>query len=119
MSLADAIAANYERTLTQYGEWVEVSRTAGTTQQLSFRVPARARVRNYKYSPDELVGSVVQTDTRVKVLYADLIAGQFPLPVSTTDKIFVRGKEKTIIMVDNNTGRVGTTQIFVEIIAKG
>ena len=78
---------------------------------------ARARVMGYK--PDMLTGSVQQGDRKVIILASDLNTSQFPGPITVTDKILVRGKELSILAVDDNTRRLGGTLIAYELQVRG
>lgn len=113
----ERVRRDWESALKRQGEVIEIGRQTGTSPAAWFWSPCRARVKGYR--PDPLVGSTQQGEITIKVFLPDLIDGRFPLPVRTTDKVKVRGTEKQINAVDNNTGRVGTTQIYVKIMAVG
>lgn len=115
-SAAD-VTADYRDMLSEYGEEIIIRRYTGTDPQIMFGATVKARVKGYAAAP--LVGGVMQGSIKIIALIEDLIAAQFPLPVRDDDKVFVRGKESDIVGVDNNTGRVGTTQVFAIITAKG
>lgn len=68
------------------------------------------------YSPDQIVGSVTQGDQKVILLTASIVS---LLPLTTSDKIVVRGRELAIKAIDDNTRRVGGTLIALEIQAAG
>jgi hypothetical protein len=111
------IVADYERALDLRGEIIEIARQTGATPNAVFRASCRARVKGYR--PDPLVGQITQGEITIIALLKDLIDNRFPLPVVVSDKVWVRGSQRTINLVDNNTGRNGTTQIFVKITAVG
>jgi hypothetical protein len=77
-------------------------------------VTVRARVVGYK--PTELVGSIVQGDVKIIAL-VDTLGGR--LPLTTNDSAVVRDKVKRIKAVDDNTRRIGSTLIALEIRAGG
>lgn len=108
----------YRRTLARHGEPVLLRRYTGVgVNRPMFEVEVRARVTGY--APQELVGSIQQGDRRVIVLVEDLIAKQFALPVTASDKIVVRSKELAITSVDDSSRRDGTDLIALEIQARG
>lgn len=109
--------ADWGSALDRQGETIEIGRQTGATPAAWFWSPCRARVKGYR--PDNLVGAVQQGEMIIKAFLPDLIEGHFPLPVRSTDKVKVRGAEKQINAVDNNTGRVGNTQVYVKISAVG
>lgn len=117
---ADVVKDTYRRMIDANGEIVMLRRytpPSGGTGRPRFDAAVRARVTGY--SPEELVGSIVQGDRRVIVLVEDLIARQFALPVLASDKIMVRGKELAIIAPDDSTRRIGATLIAYELTARG
>lgn len=71
------------------------------------------------YQPAELAGDIQQGDRRVIVLVEDLLARQFPMPVTVNDKIVIRGRECTIRMLDDSTRRLGTMLIAYEARVRG
>jgi hypothetical protein len=113
----ERIVADYDDAFSRRSEPIEIERQTGTAPKSSFRVPCRARVKGYR--PDVLVGTVTQGEITIRALLKDLIDNRFPLPVVVSDKVWVRGSQRTINSVDNNTGRDGTTQIYVKITAVG
>jgi hypothetical protein len=68
------------------------------------------------YQPKELIGAIVQGDRKVIALIDALGA---LLPLTTTDKLVIRGREVAIKAVDDNTRRIGGTLIALEIQAAG
>jgi hypothetical protein len=77
-------------------------------------VAVLARVLSYQ--PHEIVGSVVQGDRRVIALVDALGA---LLPLTTADKLVIRGREVAIKAVDDNTRRVAGTLIALELQVQG
>jgi hypothetical protein len=113
-----SIKAMYERHLSRVGEQVTIRRYTGSgLNRPRFDAEARARVEDYV--PSELVGTIQQGDRRV-VLYADdLLQSQFAMPVTANDKIIVRGRELSIVAVDDSTRRLQGQLIALEIQARG
>lgn len=109
--------ADWGSALERQGETIEIGRQTGATPAVWFWSPCRARVKGYR--PDNLAGTAQQGEMVIKAFLPDLIDGHFSLPVRTTDKVRVRGLVKDINAVDNNTGRVGNTQVYVKIMAVG
>jgi hypothetical protein len=90
---SDEIAAYYAAELQ---ETVVMRRyTGGGTNRPRFDVEARGKAWGYR--SQDLVGSIQQGDQRVVVLADDLIAGGFVLPVTTNDRVVVKGRELSII----------------------
>lgn len=116
MLSAEGVIADYESALDEVGEIIEISRHLGTNLTSVFRCSVRARVKNYV--ADGLVGGIIQGRVEAIVLFKDLIAANFGMPVQG-NRMIVRGKEYTVEPVDSNTGRIGTTQVFVKLTAKG
>jgi len=53
--------------------------------------------------PEQLVGTVNQYDYSVVLFVQDLVDAQFPLPITSNDKLVVKGKELAIMFPDNAT----------------
>lgn len=79
---------------------------------------ARARVTGYQ--PRDLVGGIVQGDRRVIVL-VDTLGALLPIVPGrdSDDRAVVRGKELTILAVDDSTRRIGGTLIALELQVRG
>jgi hypothetical protein len=114
---AAQVLADWEAALDRQGETIEIGRQTGTDPSTMFRVQCRARVKNY--GPQPLVGEIKQGAVVVRAFYPDLVDNAFPLPVRNSDNILVRGQQIQISAVDNNTGRIGDTQIYVKLLAVG
>lgn len=113
----DQIAADYRRAMDAVGEVVTFRRFTGSgSARPRFDADVRARVMDY--TPDELVGTIVQGDRKLILLAEDLIAAQVP-PPRKGDKIVVRGKELNIEAVDDNTRRVQGVLIAYEMQVRG
>ena len=67
------------------------------------------------YSPDQLVGTVVEGDSKVFAFVDDLIAAGIVLPLSATkDRVVLEGRELSIVGVDGSTIRIkGQTVAFI------
>lgn len=111
------ILKDWSDALDRRGEIVEISRQTGTAPNSVFKYPCRARVKGYRPAP--LIATVIQGEITIWAFYPDLIAARFPLPVLTSDSVWVRGAAHKINAVDNNTGRNGNTQVYVKISAVG
>ena len=109
--------ADWEAALDRVGETIEIGRQIGTDASNVVRVQCRARVKSDR--PHVLAEDIQQGEVVIRAFYPDLVANAFPLPVRATDHVVIRGERKRINSVDNNTGRIGTTQIFVKIGAVG
>lgn len=101
--------------INEVGEEVVIRRYTGNgASRAPTDVPAMARVMGYK--PSEIVGAVVQGDMKVIALADGL---DDVLPLRTTDFIVIRGIEKSIKAVDDNTRRIAGCLIALEIQVKG
>lgn len=110
-----SVKTSYARVLK---ETVLVRRYTGSgTNRPHFDVRCRAKVTGY--APDQLIGSIVQGDRKVILLAQDIIDAKMALPVTTADKIVVRGKELAIQAVDDSTRRIAGELIAIEIQARG
>lgn len=114
----EAVKAMYDRHLTEVGEIVVIRRYTGSgLNRPRFDAEARARVEGYV--PSELTATIQQGDRRIVLFEQDLHKMQFPLPVTSQDKIIVRGRELSIVSVDNSTRRLQGSLIALEIQARG
>ena len=105
----------YARTLK---ESVAIRRYTGSgPNRPLFDTPTRARVMGYR--AEELVGTIQQGDRKAIVFVPDLVDGGFALPVTSNDKLVVRGRELTIIASDDNTRRDEDELIAVELQVRG
>lgn len=114
MTPAEALAL-HRAFINEQGEDVIVRRYSGTGVA---RVPAdvTTKARVIGYAPGQLVGGIVQGDVKVIAL-VDTLSGL--LPLTTNDKLVIRGAEKAIKGVDDNTRRIQGTLIALEIWARG
>ena len=93
MTNADGIKAHYRQVCQ---ETIIVRRYTGSgTSRPKFDVPVRGRAIGY--DAKELIGGIVQGDQKVIVLVEDLIAKGMTLPLTTSDKAVVNGKEIAIM----------------------
>lgn len=111
----DSVKADYRRSLK---EWVVVRRFTGIgPNRPRFDVSARARVVGY--APEQLVGVIQQGDRKAIVYADDLIEGGMTLPITTSDKLIVNGREMAIIAPDDLTRRVNGVLIALELQVRG
>ena len=110
------IKAAYLEAITEVGETVAIRTYVGITETYS-DVTVRARVVDF--SPDQLVGSIVQGDRKLIMLAADVIAAGIELTATQNCKCVVRGKELQIKAVDDNTRRVAGELIAYELVVGG
>ncbi|MGE0698786.1 MAG: hypothetical protein AB7O57_06805 [Hyphomicrobiaceae bacterium] len=113
------IKARYRRAIREHGEPVLFRRYGGASgsNRPVFNAEVRATVSGY--DPSVLIGSIVQGDRKIIMLADDVQKAQIGLPISTNDKIVVRGRELAIKFVDDNTHRDGVELIAYELQASG
>lgn len=112
---ADEALAQHRDWLNEIGEDIVVRRYSGAgPTRANTDVTTRARVMGYQ--PQDLVGSIVQGDRRVIAL-ADSLG--VLLPLTTADKLVIRGREVAIKSVDDNTRRIAGVLVALEIQAAG
>lgn len=108
----------YRRAFDSYGEEVLIRRYFGTGASRSkFEVKVRARISSY--TPQELVGTIIQGDEKVIVLVEELKVRQFPLPLVRNDKVVLEGRELNIEAPDMNTRKIGNELIAYELQVRG
>jgi hypothetical protein len=112
----DKIKLEYRGLMGRRGETVSIRRYSGTPREPD-DVDIQAVVIGY--APNELIGTVMQGDRRAIILAEDLVAAQFPGPVTSNDKLVVRGKELAIIAADDSTRRVAGVLIAYELQVRG
>lgn len=102
MMSATELIASYRRNLN---EPITIRRYSGTPRTASdFEVMGKA----WGYSGAEIVGSIIQGDQRVIVVASDLEALGLALPVKTSDKVVIAGKEKSIVSPGERKAPDGT-----------
>lgn len=105
----------YARTLK---ETVYIRRYTGVgPTRPFFDTPMRARVMTYE--PQELIGTIQQGDRKCIGFVPDLVDVGFALPVTSNDKLVVRGRELAIIAVDDNTRRDEGELVALELQVRG
>jgi hypothetical protein len=105
---ASAIKAAYASALQQT---VLVRRFSGSgSNRPRFDVSVRAKATSYQ--THELIGTILQGDQKVFLLVDDIIAGQMALPVTTNDKIVIRGKEFAIVNPSERAAPDGTLIVY-------
>ncbi len=108
------IVSDYAEVFARRAEAVSIKRYSGTPgSRTSATTAGLARVTDF--AAHELIGPIVQGDRRVVLLANAAITAI--LPITTADKIVVRGRECAIKSVDNNTRRSGATLIALELVA--
>jgi hypothetical protein len=108
----------YARSLSEAGETVTIRRYYGSgTPRPKYEKDCRARV--LAYQPGEIVGPIVQGDQKVILLAEDMETGAVTLPLLTSDKAVVRGRELAIVAIDANTRRVGSVLCAYELQVRG
>lgn len=110
----EAAKSTYRRMLDQVGETVFIRRYAGAGPSRP-RVDATVTARVTGYDEKDFVGSIITGDRKVIVLAQDLIDAQFALPVLTSDKVVVRGKEMAIIAADDSSRRIDGVLVALEL----
>lgn len=105
---ADEIKAHYAAELQ---ETIIVRRYTGAGANHP-KFDAEVRGKAWGYSAKELVGAIVQGDQRVLVYVDDLIAKGFALPVTTLDKLVVKGKEIAIVNPGQRKAQDGTLVVY-------
>lgn len=101
MTEAEQAVADLDATLAADGEDIKLQRITGTTNQATFSVNCRAFIRGY--TPNELVGGIIQGDSRVIISPTEIIRKQWPgpqvvtSPAPTSDKRVPRKNDKAII----------------------
>jgi hypothetical protein len=112
------IKTRYRRAIRQHGEPVLFRRYTGTgANRTLFNAELRAVVTGYQ--PVELIGGIVQGDRKVILLAEDANRAQIGLPITTSDKLVVRGRELAIGVVDDSTHRDGTELVAYELKVTG
>lgn len=111
MTLATRAAAAYKQAMNVAGETIAIRRFSGTgPSRTSSDTSVQARVIDF--TPEELVGNIVQGDRKV-ICLVDTLSSL--LPITTKDGVVIRGKELAIKAIDDNARRVGGTLIALEL----
>lgn len=124
MNAAEALE-QHRSFLAEIGEDIIIRRWSGTGPGRT-KVQAQVRARVSGYTPSQIIGAVAQGDINVIALNdpdAEVPAGMVPLsslfPLSVDDKLVIRGEEKSIKGINDNTRRVAGVLIALDIHAKG
>jgi len=104
MSTAAAVKASYASKLK---ETIGIRRFTGAGPNRP-RFDIYIRGNSTIYQAQEFVGAVMQGDRRVFVLVEDIIKNQMTLPLTTTDKTIVSGKELSILSITERSALDGT-----------
>lgn len=112
------IKASYRRLMAEAGGTITVRRYTGTgPDRPKTDVTARARVVGYE--PHELVGTIIQGDRKIIVMAEDLEDSAIDLPLVKGDKVVIRDVELEVMAADDNTRRVGSDLIAIELQVRG
>lgn len=106
--MAESLRAKYREAFAIAGqEEIIIRRYEGDEPDRTYTdYPARARVTGYELaSSASLSGSHVQGERNLIVLAEDLELQEFAFPITTKDKVIVRGDEMAILAPDENTRR--------------
>lgn len=114
----EEVKQSYIAAMDAAGETIAIRRFSGPGVGRT-HVDTNARARVTGYQERELVGTIQQGDRRVIMLVDDLIAAGFAVPVTPSDKIMLRGKQLSIVNVDDSTRRIQGVLIAYEIQARG
>lgn len=105
---ADELRAHYAAELK---EPVIVRRFWGAgSNRPKFDVEVRGKA--WGYSATELVGSIQQGDQRVLLLAEDLIAKGFALPLTSADKLVVKGREIAVVSAGSRKAPDGSLVVY-------
>lgn len=112
MPAAD-ILDTYRRTCLQP---VTIRRYSGSAPRTSHDYTGMGNAR--LYGAAELTGSIKQGDWRVIVIVADLVDAGLALPVTTNDRVVVKGQELKVMVPAERSALEGDL-IAYEITARG
>lgn len=125
MLSAAQVLADYIDAIHRRGKTIKVRRWSGVGAART-KVEATIKARVLGYTPDELIGAIVQGDQRVialndpdAVVPDGMVSLTSLLPLSNTDKLVIDGREVAIKAVDKNTINVGDEVIAILIQAAG
>jgi len=103
MTLATDAAAFFDTCFDDIGQPITFLKNTG----IAFD-PYAARIVIIAYNPNEMIGTVTQTDLRGYLLAADFTAGAIPVPTQG-DRVTLSGKTYAILDVDANTQMISGT----------
>ncbi len=107
---------SYRNSMDRYGETVTFQRPGGALPDAS------VRCRIFGYAPNELVGGIVQGDSKVIALAEDFEAAGWDAPKGGrgNDQILLAdGRVLAIQFVDDKTRKIAGTLLAYEIQARG
>ena len=114
--MTERIKKDYLNALDEVGENV-IIRTYDIGLETYTDKTVRARVT--EFSPDQLVGPIVQGDRKLIVLAEDVQGTGITLALTQNCKCIVRGKELQVKAIDDNTRRVAGDLIAYELVVGG
>lgn len=119
MNAAEALAS-HRAMLAEVGEDIVIRRYTGDADPNRPKTDIIARARVTGYQPRDMVGGISVGDRKVIVM-VDTLGALLPIVPGrdSADKAVVRGKELTIIAVDDSTRRIGGTLIALELQVRG
>jgi hypothetical protein len=117
--------ASHRQFLLEDGEPILIRRYSGIGGART-KVEAQVQARAVGFRMDELVGGVTQGDRSIIALNdpdaavpQGMVTLASLLPITTNDKVVVRGKELAIIAPDDSTRRVGGVLIALQLQVRG
>lgn len=121
MTPGDALAS-YRAMIWETGETIVIRRWRADRTKIEAQVWARVS----GYQATQLVGAITQGDINVialndpdAVVPIGMVSLSSLLPLLTSDKLVIRGDEKAVKAVNDNTRRVGGILIALDIHAEG
>lgn len=113
--------ALYAAEMDRRGEVVSLRRRKANSVPVAYEPQIDVRAIVTGYAPSELVGGIIQGDSRVILLAEDVAAGGFPLPIKTggTDTVWINGLQRTFKSVDDNTHRVAGVLLAYDCTVRG
>jgi len=114
-------SALYADEIDRRGEVIQLRRRKANSNPVAYDQQINVRAIVTGYAPSELVGGIIQGDSRVILLAADVEAGGFPLPIQTggLDSLLIGGRQRTFKAIDDNTHRVAGTLLAYDCTVKG
>jgi len=126
MSLVDRVLRDYRGAFARIGEPVTIRRYSGkgTARAVSAEAVAVARVTGYE--PKDIVGAIQQGDRKVillndpgAVVPTGKAALSMLLPLTSDDRLIIRGREVAILGADDSTRRVAGELVAIELQVRG
>jgi hypothetical protein len=113
---SDFLLAQHRRFINAGGEDVLVRRYTGAAGSARPKTDTAARARVVGDQRDQVVGSIQVGDSKV-IMLVDTLGGLLPLTLA--DKVVIRGTERAIKSIDDNTRRYNGVLIALEIQVAG